>query len=201
MINDIEITIAAKSQELFYAYGYQRVTMRQIARACGVSVGNLTYYYPHKEDLLMLLHDEILNSFLEKVLTGDNDLVGLSGYFTVECAFLHKILNHKSLAPLYAEVINIPTLRTRYCRAHHKLFQHFMGAVPDGGQEWIATVAMSALEFELADEGIIMDDFPTVMESIFRTRLLFAGKAPEDFAADIREGIIEGIKISVSQGS
>ena len=67
MVENIKQIIAEASRELFNANGYQKVTMRRIADRCGISVGNLTYHYPHKEDLLMLEHDGILNAFLEDV--------------------------------------------------------------------------------------------------------------------------------------
>ena len=170
--------------------------MRQIADACDISVGNLTYHYPLKEDLLMLEHDGIMNAFLESVLTDESGLDGLSGYFTVECAFLGRILCDPPIARLYAQVINVPTLRARYCAAHHRLYQHFVQGAADTGAEWTATVAMSALEFELADEGILIEDFEAAMENIFRTRMMFAGKAPQDFETEIKRGVTEGIKMS-----
>lgn len=197
MMEKIKEKISNVSRELFNTYGYPKVTMRQIAEACDISVGNLTYYYPRKEDLLMLEHDGIMNAFLAKVLEDDDEFTGMCGYFTVECAFLHRILNDPLIARLYSQVINVPSLRTRYCRAHHELYQHFMGNIPDNGPEWIATVAMSALEFELDDEGIIKANFEKAMEDIFRTRLLFAGKEPKDFTTDIRKGITEGIRLSM----
>ena len=93
--------IAQESERLFNTYGYNAVTMRQIADACGISVGNLTYHYPKKEDLLMLEHDGILNSFLSRVFDSGSELAGLRGYLTVETAFLHRILNDPPIARLF----------------------------------------------------------------------------------------------------
>lgn len=197
MTDNIKEKIAYESRELFNTYGYPKVTMRQIAAACGISVGNLTYYYPRKEDLLMLEHDGILNAFLDRVLSDENDLTGLRGYFTVECAFLHRILSDPPVARLYSQVINVPTLRERYCRAHHALYRHFVPDAPEDGPEWNATVALSGLEFELADEGILQADFAEAMACIFRSRLLFAGGDPLPYLADIRAGIAAGIALSV----
>ena len=137
-MNDItKNKIARTSELLFNAHGYNNVTMRQIADACGISVGNLTYHYPKKEDLLMLEHDGIMNSFLDRVFADVSELTGLRGYFTVEAAFLHRILNDPPVARLYAEVINVPTLRSRYCRTHFELYRRFLPEVPDGGAEWL----------------------------------------------------------------
>lgn len=37
---------------LFNQYGYHQVSMRQIADRLDISPGNLTYYFPHKADLV-----------------------------------------------------------------------------------------------------------------------------------------------------
>ena len=157
--------IAQESERLFNTYGYNSVTMRQIADACGISVGNLTYHYPKKEDLLMLEHDGIMNAFLTRVFSDDSELSGLRGYFTVETAFLHRILNDPPVARLFSEVINVPTLRSRYCRTHFELYRRFVPDAAEDGAEWRATAAMSGLEFELADEGLF-EDFERTMIAI-----------------------------------
>ena len=193
MVENIKQLIAEASRELFNSGGYQKVTMRQIADACGISVGNLTYHYPHKEDLLMLEHDGILNAFLDDVLTHRPELTGLKGYFTVECAFLYRILNDPPVAALYSDVINVPSLRKRYAEAHHALYRHFCPEAD--GTAWVSTLAMSALEFELADEGILIDA-PQQMENIFRARLIFEGKDPKDYSALIREAVEAGTALA-----
>ncbi len=197
MIDNIKEIIANKSRDLFNTYGYQKVSLRQIAAACDISVGNLTYYYPRKEDLLMLEHDAILNAFLQRVLSDEYDLRGLTGFFTVECAFLHRILRDPPIARLYAQVINVPSLRTRYCRAHHALYQHFFPETLDYGPDWNATVAMAGLEYELTDEEILINDFENTMSNIFQARMLFSGMDPDACADDIHTGVSEGIQLSL----
>ena len=187
--------IAQESERLFNTYGYNNVTMRSIADACGISVGNLTYHYPKKEDLLMLEHDGILNSFLERVFADGSELTGLRGYFTVEAAFLHRILNDPPVARLFAEVINVPALRSRYCRTHYELYCRFMPEAQGSDSQWRAAVALSALEFELADEGLF-DDFEAAMCQALCSRLMFEGKDPSVYISDIHSGVSEGVKLS-----
>lgn len=43
------------AQDLFNKYGYEKVTMREIAEALAISPGNLTYYFPKKIDILTAL--------------------------------------------------------------------------------------------------------------------------------------------------
>ncbi len=195
MVDNIKNIIAEASRELFNTYGYQKVTMRQIAERCGISVGNLTYHYPHKEDLLMLEHDGILNAFQEDVLSNRPDLTGLKGYFTVECAFLYRILKDPPVAALYSDVINVPSLRRRYSEAHHALYRHFCPEAEEQGSAYVSTLAMSALEYELADEGILAK-WPEQMENIFRAKLLFEGKDPQDYAALIHEAVEAGLALA-----
>ena len=45
---DILIT----ARELFNEYGYKNISMRDIAKKLNISVGNLTYYFKKKEDLI-----------------------------------------------------------------------------------------------------------------------------------------------------
>ena len=195
MVENIKQLIAEASRELFNANGYQKVTMRQIADRCGISVGNLTYHYPHKEDLLMLEHDGILNAFLNDVLTNRPDLTGLKGYFTVECAFLYRILRDPPVAALYSDVINVPSLRERYCEAHHSLYLHFCPEKEGSDAAWISTLAMSAMEYILAETGVLTDT-PRQMENIFRAKLLFEGVDPDTDPLLIHEAVEAGIALA-----
>lgn len=62
---------------LFNENGYDRVSLREIADAAGTSIGNLTYHFSHKEDLLAEIQD-IFHSNLDEILidtTGRDDLL------------------------------------------------------------------------------------------------------------------------------
>ena len=51
--------ILACAKELFGQYGYDKVSMREIAERPGISVGNLTYYYNRKENLMLAVLKQI----------------------------------------------------------------------------------------------------------------------------------------------
>lgn len=55
--------IIAKSLELFNSGGVENVTTRHIAKALGISQGNLHYHYPNKEKLLETLFHDMLAAF------------------------------------------------------------------------------------------------------------------------------------------
>ncbi|MDO5377363.1 MAG: TetR/AcrR family transcriptional regulator [Clostridia bacterium] len=54
----IQEKILANARRLFNEQGYAKVTMRQIADALGISVGNLTYHFPRKKDIAFALMDD-----------------------------------------------------------------------------------------------------------------------------------------------
>lgn len=43
--------------------GYRAMSMRRIAAACGLKLGNLTYYYPTREDLVRDLLEAVVRSY------------------------------------------------------------------------------------------------------------------------------------------
>ena len=55
MRKNLKIEIQTKASELFNQKGYKNTTMRDIASALNISLGNLTYHYHKKEDLMMQL--------------------------------------------------------------------------------------------------------------------------------------------------
>lgn len=71
---DILIT----ARELFNGYGYKNISMRDIAKKLNISVGNLTYYFKKKEDLIeevvMYKHRKYKGILLPKSLDDLNNL-------------------------------------------------------------------------------------------------------------------------------
>ena len=60
--------ILAASLRLFNEQGYRSVTMRAIADSLSISVGNLTYHFAKKQDIVSALMDDI---FLQISATAD----------------------------------------------------------------------------------------------------------------------------------
>ncbi len=52
MRKDLKTEIMKVAKELFGEYGYNEISMRNIAETLGISVGNLTYHFKKKEDLV-----------------------------------------------------------------------------------------------------------------------------------------------------
>jgi AcrR family transcriptional regulator len=70
--------IKAKAKELFNQRGYDHVSLRDIAAACQISIGNLNYHFHRKEILIMEVQRGIYDEFygfLETVAQTINDIV------------------------------------------------------------------------------------------------------------------------------
>lgn len=59
--------ILEKATDLFVTQGYSAISMREIAEACGISKAGLYYYFKDKEDLLLSILGDNLNT-LEQLI-------------------------------------------------------------------------------------------------------------------------------------
>lgn len=79
MKNDIKTEILEAGFRLFSEQGYANVSMRNIADSLGMSVGNLTYHFKKKEDLIEAVIIEKSVSFIKP--TTPTTLKELNDYF------------------------------------------------------------------------------------------------------------------------
>ncbi|MFT4526836.1 MAG: AcrR family transcriptional regulator [Bacteroidia bacterium] len=69
-MSETKARIISTSVELFNKKGFVSVTMRDLATELDMSLGNLTYHYKKKEDLIIAIHERIIeerNVMLESV--------------------------------------------------------------------------------------------------------------------------------------
>jgi AcrR family transcriptional regulator len=57
--------------QLFFEKGYHPTTIRDIARACGMSMGQLYHYISSKDDVLYLVHKHMQNIWYEYLKNSD----------------------------------------------------------------------------------------------------------------------------------
>lgn len=50
---------------LLIEHGYRAISFRRIAALCGMTVGNVTYYFPSKEELVRVLLDAVITPYEE----------------------------------------------------------------------------------------------------------------------------------------
>jgi len=56
--------ILSSARDILINKGYSGLSMRKIATAVGITIGNLHYYYPSKKDLLADLLDHVIEGYL-----------------------------------------------------------------------------------------------------------------------------------------
>lgn len=62
--DDRRDVILAAARSVFMELGYSRFTMRKVAAAAGISLGNLNYHFPRKDDLLKALLETIFDAYI-----------------------------------------------------------------------------------------------------------------------------------------
>ena len=85
MKKDVKTDILETARKLFNEQGYNGVSMRDIAGALGISVGNLTYYFKRKEDLLEAVALRQLEGYQKKAPAAS--LAELDGHVRRKLAF------------------------------------------------------------------------------------------------------------------
>lgn len=76
-MEDTKGRILTAAAQLFEKQGYRSVSMRAIAASLGISVGNLTYHFPHKQDIATALAEQELKTI---ILPEEATLATLDGY-------------------------------------------------------------------------------------------------------------------------
>ena len=76
-MEDTRGKILTAAARLFEQQGYRSVSMRAIAAELGISVGNLTYHFPHKQDIATALVEQELKTI---ILPEEATLAALDGY-------------------------------------------------------------------------------------------------------------------------
>ncbi len=66
-LKETEIKIVACATRLFLERGYTETTHRMIAEETGIGLGTITYHYRTKEDLLLLLIEELMDFHLDVI--------------------------------------------------------------------------------------------------------------------------------------
>lgn len=59
------VSILTAARDVLVEEGYPRLTMRNVAERAGITVGNLSYYYANKEDLLHDLLEAVIQGYVE----------------------------------------------------------------------------------------------------------------------------------------
>jgi homoserine dehydrogenase len=67
------LLILDSAKSILIEEGYSKLSMRKVALGAQISVGNLQYYYPNKNDLLKDMLDHSIDEFMAKLPSLDAD--------------------------------------------------------------------------------------------------------------------------------
>lgn len=79
MKKNIKVEILAVARSLFNEYGYNEVSMRTIADVLNISVGNLTYHFKKKEELVEAVVVEFHKNYKKRLPS--SSISGLNDFF------------------------------------------------------------------------------------------------------------------------
>ena len=192
MRKDLKNLILNTAIRGFLTDGYEKTTLRMIAKSLGLAVGNVSYYYPHKEDLVRDYHDLVMEAFLPEQDMAGPDEDSWTAYFLTEYRFMHFIAFDDRTADLFASFTNIPSLREMYIQTHQALLLSFFPDLPFSEEEaMVSAIAMCSLQFGMIQslksrEGF---DFSETMRHIFSTGLAFLGKEVSCYSLSVDRAI------------
>lgn len=97
--------ILEAAKDVLIIQGYKKMSLRQIAIQAGITVGNLTYYYPSKEALLKDLIEKILSGYLveiDRIVKASGDLA--EDRFVAVVEYLIEDLNTQQTTGFFPEL-------------------------------------------------------------------------------------------------
>lgn len=59
--------IIEKALEMYNAYGIEYVGVRELAKELGLKAGNITYYYPTKDDIILAIYNEYSHAITAQI--------------------------------------------------------------------------------------------------------------------------------------
>jgi TetR/AcrR family transcriptional regulator, cholesterol catabolism regulator len=146
--------ILRTSARIFAEKSYHSTSMRDIARATGVSLAGLYHYCKSKEELLFLIQDHcfgrVLERFEERIEGLDDPLTKLHIFIDNHLSFFAanmaemKVLSHEAES-LEGELhLQVSTKKERYARLARKILREIQKQTP-GGTGADLTIATYAL--------------------------------------------------------
>lgn len=90
VIENPQQLILSKAKDILYKEGYQKLSMRNISKACNIALGTIYNYYPTKKELLVEMMVGFWHEYFYRI----------EGAANLDCTFhdkLHKIFNELSI--------------------------------------------------------------------------------------------------------
>ena len=194
--------ILKAASKSFFTKGYTNTTYRDIAKECNISVGNVTYHFRRKEDMLLGFYTksvEVLNDVFSK--HEELHFTGIINYITIHYAFLYWMKSSPLMFRLYTDTLKIDTIRDEYNRINNQLLLDNIGielnnmdkrdiflisSITSGGEQELMYL-YSTRSNEI--------DFDYLISFSFRTLFLHLGMDNELITDHIKKGFENGRKL------
>lgn len=129
LISERREHIARCAAPLLLKQGYDRTSIRDIAKACGMSMGHLYYYIGSKEDIFQIVidYDDRFFTNVEQVATSYNTLTPTEALIKVIDRYFRGMVEANKFARFYyQEMRNLqPELRERIFQREIKFIAEF----------------------------------------------------------------------------
>jgi AcrR family transcriptional regulator len=163
--------------EVFARRGYQRATVKEIARQAGIAAGTIYLYFENKRDLLLAIADRLIGQAWEQT-QAEMAQLGAEEYIT---AVLHNTFdfirqNQPFVQALVTEIWTDAELQDRF-------FNQVLAPIFETGASYL-DAQIAAGRARLCRVGVVI---PTIAGSLVMLSL-FHSLAPDQFLVGLSEG-------------
>jgi len=192
--SEAQINVIRAATKLFLENGYTKTTFKMIEKDSGVKVGNITYYFHSKEELLKVLIEELMDfhaTMLEEIKETDGD--NLFAYAMEITAQIALCENNQSAWDLYFSSYNLPqTYEVIKAWAAEKNYTLFRDRLPDWNEHDFKNIEEVASGIELAAlKSVCVRNFTLDKKiSLFLDSLLMLYKVSEEERKKVIEKVL-----------
>lgn len=122
--------ILRRALELFNESGLTQVGVREIARSLEISVGNLSYHFPRKEDIVLALmeklraaNERVYQDYFAGLPTLDRFLAALRRIFENQYRYRGVLIGHDEINQLIKKHFDYRAVEQRRRQFFHRIFQ------------------------------------------------------------------------------
>lgn len=172
--------IALLARDLFLEKGFEETGMRDISAACGISLGNINYYFRRKEDILIYLHNIMLRDFYEEMAKKELFRESpWSRFLSIKLAYLLTIARSEDQLRMYLSASKIPEIRTQCVVHSHGLLTTCFESLPwNENEAFLASATACGGEIEvmcLFAQNIVDMSFEDMIVFPLDARMQLAG--------------------------
>ena len=151
-MHDTRQRILETARELFNTHGLSRVGVRDVARATGLSPGNLGYHFATKDDLVAALVLELHQLNQREIFEVMPEELSLVGLYQAAVGAMRNMLAYRFILLSYADAVGaspqLRALEATMLRKRRKRHDLMLAQLVRGGWVRRSAVARSAILYE-----------------------------------------------------